>query len=115
MRASRLCFSVFLLLVLGVASGCDVLDGPCAEGYWRPRAMEACVPVPVGEDAGTVDASTVDAGDLDASTMDASTSDGGSMDADVSDGATLDADVSDGSALDANVDADIPDGAGPDA
>lgn len=109
MRA-RLFFSVIALFLLGVATGCDVLDGPCAEGYWRPRAMEACVPVPVGEDAG------LDAGSADAGSMDAA------VDADVSDGAAMDADL-DGS-LDADVDADVDaaipdaalsDGAAPDA
>jgi hypothetical protein len=61
----------FAIFVVSALSGCELLDTSGPEGYWRPRAMEDCVPVPVydaGNDAGPRDAgSRMDARVVDAS------------------------------------------------
>lgn len=104
---TRLAIVLALLFSVPLLVACDLLDDPCPEGYWRPMAMEACVPVPsidAGSDAGTdagvdaaIDAGDGDAGDGDAS-MDAATGDAGPLDAAAGDAAI------DGSASDASDD-----------
>ena len=86
---TRLAIVLALLFFVPLLAACDLLDDPCPEGYWRPVAMEACVPVPsvdAGSDAGSdagVDAAT-DAGGADASldaAVDAATDAAASRDA----------------------------------
>jgi hypothetical protein len=103
----RLLFALFVFAPL--ASACDLLDQPCDPGYWRPRAMEECVPVPTfdgGMDSGTsADAGSSDAGSSDAGSADSGSSDAGSSDAGSSDAGSSDAGSSDAGSSDAGSDA----------
>lgn len=93
-----LSFAILLLFHLSLGA-CDLIDEPCPEGYWRPRAMEECEPVPT-YDAGTDSgAGTTDGGADDAATP----ADGGSP-ADA--GAEADAATPADAAVDAGAQAD---------
>ncbi|MCZ7683854.1 MAG: hypothetical protein M5U28_35855 [Sandaracinaceae bacterium] len=105
----RLLFLVALACAPLAAACENPFDTSCPAGYWRPRAMEDCVPLPVAdagrdsgptpiEDAGTDAAAPSDAGSDAAAADDASTSDASTSDADVPDADLSDADV------------DVPDG-----
>ena len=99
-RFTTLAFITALAALLGA---CDLLDEPCPEGYWRPRAMHECEPVPTfdaGTDAG-VDAAVVDAGPVDAGVDDAAVDDAAVDDAAVADGSAPTDGAVDGSTADA--------------
>lgn len=92
------------------ATACDWLDESCPEGYWRMRAGEACVPLPVvdaGTDAGTppVDGGPPDAASADAGTDAATPSDAATDAATPSDGSIPPDGATDAAATDAAADA----------
>ncbi len=104
----RHCLLLVVLLTSVLASACDFLEQACPEGFWRPRANEACVPIPdVAADSGTRDGggggtdagpgtdagNPTDAGSSDASTpMDAGSAPDAATDAgSATDGAAADA------------------------
>ena len=108
----RLGFGGCVLVFVMTLSGCDLLDEPCPSGYWRPRAMMECEPIPAF-DAGTVDAGR-DGGTIRDGSADAA-SDASLPDADAPDGAADAARGDGGTALDAAAgdaaasDASLPD------
>ncbi len=102
-QTSRL-ITILALAFAPLALACDVdnpFDNSCPAGYWRPRAMAGCEPLPgphAGQDSGTppsdagTDAGPADGGAaMDGAVDDAGSDAAGSVDAGADDASAPDA------------------------